>query len=158
MGETIAILGSGFGPAATLTHARQYAAEIVCTTLQTATWLRWATLGKLLPLLAEASPNKFLEAIRADLMKPQPELAKVLADHSKDSLLLSRCHHAGLLWALEGLRGRPNCFPKCAQFLANWTKWTVVTAGATGPPPAYARFSVPGIPRQSPESNSVLPH
>ena len=74
--ETTAILGSGFGPAAKLPGTRERAERIVRSTLQKATWLRWATLGDLLPLLAEAAPSEFLAAISADLRKTQPELAK----------------------------------------------------------------------------------
>jgi len=116
--ETVAILGSGFGPAAKLPGTRQRAERIVRAVLHDATWLRWATLGNLLPLLAEAAPDEFLAAISADLKKHRSELAKLLADDDENHPLMSRCKHAGLLWALEGLAWSPELLPKVCAILA----------------------------------------
>jgi transcriptional regulator with XRE-family HTH domain len=113
--ETTAILGSGFGPVTDLSGAT----GIVRTILQNATWLRWATLGSQLPLLAEAAPEAFLAAISTDLKKKRPELAKLLADHSEDHPLMSACHHAGLLWALEGLAWSPEQLSRVCTILAS---------------------------------------
>ena len=115
--ETVAILGSGFGHAANLPRARERADGIVRATLQEATWLKWTTLGDLLPLLAEASPREFLAAINADLKGERPELAKVLADDAGDHPLMSRCKHAGLLWALEVLAWSPELLPTVCTIL-----------------------------------------
>ena len=65
------------------------------------TWHRWASLGSQLPLIAEASPQAFLDAVRSDLKRPEPELAKLLT--AEEDTLFGRCNHAGLLWALESL-------------------------------------------------------
>ena len=100
------------GPAARLSGTRDRAARIVRATLQNATWLRWATLGNLLSLLAEAAPDEFLAAVSTDLKKKRPELAKVLADDGEDHPLMSRCKHAGLLWALECLAWSPETASK----------------------------------------------
>jgi hypothetical protein len=115
--ETTAILGSGFGPVAKLPGTRERANRIVHTTLQKATWLRWATLDDLLPLLAEAAPDEFLTAISSDLKKKHPELAKLLADNEDDHPLMSRCKHAGLLWALEALAWSPELLSKVCMSL-----------------------------------------
>ena len=117
MSETVAILGSGFGPAARLPRTPDRADRIVRATLHKAGWRRWATLGDLLPLLAEASPREFLAAINADLKSKRPELAKVLADDSGAHPLMSRCKHAGLLWALEGLAWSPELLPTVCTIL-----------------------------------------
>ncbi|MCY2991151.1 MAG: helix-turn-helix transcriptional regulator [Planctomycetota bacterium] len=116
--ETTAILGSGFGPAARLPGTRERAERIVRSTLQKATWLDWATLGGLLPLLAEAAPREFLAAISADLRKAQPELAKLLADDEESHPLMSSCKHAGLLWALESLAWSPELLAQVCTALA----------------------------------------
>ncbi|NQT37886.1 MAG: helix-turn-helix domain-containing protein [Planctomycetes bacterium] len=117
--ETTAILGSGFGPVAKRPGTRDRANRIVRTTLQRASWLRWATLGNLLPLLAEAAPDTFLAAISADLRKKnRSELTKVLADDGEDHPLFSRCNHAGLLRALEALAWSPKLLPKACTILA----------------------------------------
>jgi transcriptional regulator with XRE-family HTH domain len=117
IGETTAILGAGFGPVAKLPSTRERAGRIVRATLQKATWLRWASLGNLLPLLAEAAPHEFLAAISTDLEKKRPELEKVLADDDEDHPLMSRCKHAGLLRALECLAWSPELLPKVCRLL-----------------------------------------
>lgn len=116
--ETTAILGSGFGPVADMPNTRERAATIVRTTLHEATWLRWATLGSVLPLLAEAAPDEFLAAINADLKRKRPELASVLADDGGDHPLTSSCRHAGLLWALEALAWSPDLLQTVCAMLA----------------------------------------
>ena len=132
--ETTAILGSEFGPTAKLSGTRERATRIVRATLKNATWLRWATLGNLLPLLAEAAPNEFLAATSTDLKKKRPELAKVLADDGEDHPLMSRCKHAGLLWALECLAWSPELLPKVCTVLARLDE--VDSGGSWGNRPA----------------------
>ena len=66
-----------------------------------ATWHRWATLSARLALLAEASPQVFLRAVREDLDREAPELLKLLREDEQP--LFGSCNHAGLLWALETL-------------------------------------------------------
>ena len=116
--ETTAILGSGFGPVAELPGTRERAGRIVRATLQKATWLRWASLGDLLPLLAEAAPDEFLAAVSTDLKQKRSALAALLADDDEDHPLMSRCKHAGLLWALECLAWSPELFLKVCTLLA----------------------------------------
>ena len=132
--ETTAILGSGFGPAARLPGTRERADRIVRTALQKATWLRWASLDNLLPLLAEAAPNEFLAAISTDLKRKRSELAKVLADDGEDHPLMSRCKHAGLLWALECLAWSPELLPGVCTVLARLDE--VDSGGSWGNRPA----------------------
>ena len=134
--ETTAILGSGFGAAGRLDGARRAADSIVRSVFQKAAWLRWATLSDVLPLLAEAAPDEFLAAVAADLKKKRPELAEVLADDEGDHPLMSRCNHAGLLWALEGLAWSRELLPKVCAILArldevdNGQKWGNRPAGS----------------------------
>ncbi len=116
--ETTAILGSGFGLAKTLPRAREHAVKVVRETLHNATWMKWATLGDALPLLAEAAPEAFLDAVEADLKKKRPQLAKLLADDAGTHPLMSRCNHANLLWALEGLAWNPELLPRVCAVLA----------------------------------------
>jgi transcriptional regulator with XRE-family HTH domain len=64
-------------------------------------WKRWSSLSNQLPLLAEASPVAFLEALDQDLRQPAPETLKLFADD--DHTFFSRCEHASILWSLETL-------------------------------------------------------
>ena len=93
-----------------------------------ATWRRWASLGSNLTMLAEASPDVFLAAIRNELAKDKSELVQILVD--EETPLFARCNHAGLLWALEGLAYSPHYVGAACSCLLGLTardpggKWT----------------------------------
>lgn len=102
--ETLAFLGA-FGDRLAVSSSIDIEAtvrSVVARVLSpTVTWHRWASLGSRLSMLAEASPNSFLRAVREDLQKSEPELKKLL--HEEEDTLFGQCNHSGLLWALEGL-------------------------------------------------------
>lgn len=102
--ETLALLGE-FGSqfeAASSTDIVAMVNRVVADVLpSTCTWHRWASLGSRLPLLAEASPRSFLDAVRADLKNAEPQLLMLLRE--EEDAFFGRCNHAGLLWALETL-------------------------------------------------------
>ncbi len=68
---------------------------------ESTTWKQWASLGSLLSVLAEASPEAFLNAVEADLRSKKPQLPELFLDEGEP--LFSSCTYAGLLWALETL-------------------------------------------------------
>lgn len=78
---------------------------------------RWASLSRLLPILAEASPEAFLEAIENDLGSghQEPQLPKLLIDEGDPPF--SSCPHAGLLWALETLAWQPSLLTRVSLAL-----------------------------------------
>ncbi len=80
-----------------------------------ATWHRWASLGPRLALLAEASPNTFLQAVRSDLARSDPELSQLFAPDGGG--IFGSCNHAGLLWALECLAWSKLYLGEAAEFL-----------------------------------------
>lgn len=86
----------------------------------TASWNRWATLGSRLPLLAEASPRAFLQALRDDLSRAEPEVMKLFRDSG--NVLFSSCNHAGLLWALETLAWSPEFLVETCRILLRLAK------------------------------------
>jgi hypothetical protein len=63
----------------------------------------WASLAGILPLLAEASPEVFLDAIEFDLDRPNPVLSTMFNDQGTDVLFGPSSPHPHLLWALETL-------------------------------------------------------
>ena len=102
--ETLALLGSR--PAAlstcSLGKAEAIATSIVRDLLFGADWGRWASLDSLLPLLAEAAPEAFLEAVESALSSPSSSpFLTVFAQ--EDSGVLGWNYTSGLLWALETL-------------------------------------------------------
>ena len=63
----------------------------------------WPSLADILPLLAEAAPEVFLDAIRYDLDRPSPLLRAMFQDGEQASWLYTSSPHTSLLWALETL-------------------------------------------------------
>lgn len=81
-----------------------------------ATWQRWASLGRDLPLIAEADPEYLLNCVEYDLNTTASELPKLFQDHGDP--VFSRCLHSGLLWALESLAWSSRYLPRVAVILA----------------------------------------
>ena len=63
----------------------------------------WWALSDILPLLAEAAPDAFLEAVHDDLSEANPVLRTMFQDQEQNSWLDTSSPHSGLLWALETL-------------------------------------------------------
>lgn len=116
--ETLAFLGA-FGSrlhAAASTDITSTVDRVVSSVLSpTSTWHRWASIGSRLPLLAEASPRSFLNAVRADVNKQESELVALL--HEEEGSFFGRCNHAGLLWAFETLAWPKSLVPDVTQLL-----------------------------------------
>lgn len=87
-------------------HCSQGKAESICELaihkiLTDADWALWGSLNELLPTLAEASPNGFLDIVeRALRLRPCP-FDELFAQESTG--IFGRNYLTGLLWALEGL-------------------------------------------------------
>jgi hypothetical protein len=79
-------------------------------------WKRWASLGYLLPVIAEAAPDAFLDAVDAALSGSEPELAKLFAEESGP--VTGRAEHTGLLWALDRLAWSPKYLSRASLALA----------------------------------------
>ncbi|HEX7607768.1 MAG TPA: hypothetical protein VF370_00405 [Candidatus Cryosericum sp.] len=118
LSETLALLG---GYPNTLTSCSAGSAEgtatlVVRGVLSGAGWDRWASLNDVLPLLAEAAPLEFLDAVDKSLrMSPCP-FDTVLAQEGKD-LLTGGNYMTGLLWALEGLAWSRDYFSRVVSIL-----------------------------------------
>jgi len=79
------------------------------------TWEHWASLDTLLPSLAEASPDNFLNAVDSLVAGEQPVAVSLL---SQEDSLWSGPEHTGLLWALELLAWSPDYLGRAAILLA----------------------------------------
>lgn len=77
----------------------------------------WASLGDVLPLLAEAAPDRFLDAVQEGLKGDPPVLLSMFAD-SKAQTPLSHSPHTGLLWALESVGWSADHFGQAVDLLA----------------------------------------
>lgn len=101
LAETLALLGSRPQAIASSStrRAESTAREAVYRILKEADWELWASLNDVLPLLAEAAPNEFLEAVEKSLQSDV--FQEVFAQERRG--LTGRNYMTGLLWALETL-------------------------------------------------------
>jgi len=79
-------------------------------------WRGWATLSRVLPLLAEAAPDAFIGAVDAQIAKDEDAVHQLFQDG--DGALVSSFAHTGLLWALETLAWSPDHLASAARILA----------------------------------------
>lgn len=80
---------------------------------------RWASISGMLPLLAEAGPDSFLDGVRTGLTGDDPVLGRLFTDSSgRNSLFSSSSPHTGLLWALETLAWSSEHFGAAVDLLA----------------------------------------
>ena len=79
-------------------------------------WQRWASLGSLLPLIAEASPETLLDAVEADLRSAQPQLPELFRQEGTG--VTGWAEHTGLLWALERVAWSPSFLARATLALA----------------------------------------
>lgn len=75
----------------------------------------WASLNYLMPLMAEVSPDAFLESINQSLNRKHPEILAMFDE--EPSLFMTESHHTGLLWALEGLAWFPEFLTRVTSIL-----------------------------------------
>lgn len=102
--ETLALLGSHPD---SLSNCSRYKAEatalvVVRELLTDADWVTWASLNDLLPLLAEAAPDEFLNLVERALASPSRPFSAVFAQEGT-GVFGGDNYMTGLLWALEGL-------------------------------------------------------
>lgn len=82
---------------------------------------RWASIADLLPLMAEAAPDAFLEGVQAGLSGADPLLVKLFADDG-DPLFGGGSPHTGLLWALETVGWSSSHLGLVTELLAQLTE------------------------------------
>jgi len=117
LAESLALLGSHPNALTSCTRgkAEATAALAVRAVLSDADWARWASLEPLLPLLAEASPGAFLEAVEKALHSEPCPFDELFAQES--SGVFGRTYLSGLLWALETLAWDVDCLVRVLMTL-----------------------------------------
>jgi hypothetical protein len=80
---------------------------------------RWASLNRVLSLLAEAAPDAFLNGVRAGLQGESPVLAGLFKDSDDRHVFAPSSPHTGLLWALECVAWSPGHFSQAIDLLAS---------------------------------------
>jgi hypothetical protein len=78
----------------------------------------WASLEDILPLLAEAAPDQFLDAVRAGTVGDEPLFLQMFTDGGERHAFAAHSPHTGLLWALERVAWSPDYFGQAVSLLA----------------------------------------
>ena len=120
--ETLALLGSRPKALKQCSHgkAQTVAAYVVRNLLHDGDWERWAGLGALMPLLAEAAPKEFLEAVEEALEDLENTPFHAIFMQEGDGLFGGN-YMTGLLWSLECLAWSPDYLSRVAVILADLT-------------------------------------
>ena len=108
--ETLALIGSRHGTLSSCSHGKADAVAILTVRglLESADWDRWASLDHFLPLLAEAAPDEFLDAVESALENlDESPFHQVFAQEGSGGIG-GWNYTSGLLWALETLAWHPD--------------------------------------------------
>jgi hypothetical protein len=79
-------------------------------------WESWATIKDATPLLAEAAPDSFVDAVEKTIKEKPDVFKKLMGDDT--SGIFGECRHSGLLWALENMAWSSRFFMKAVIALA----------------------------------------
>jgi hypothetical protein len=89
--------------------------EIIGRLLHEASPELWHSLSDVLPIIAEASPDSFLDAVESSLSQDKPSIMNLFVEIQGPVFLSSS--HSELLWALEGLAWSPDLLPRVTLIL-----------------------------------------
>ena len=118
--ETLALMGSRPEKLEQCSHgkAEAVAAYVVRNLLHEADWERWAGLDPLMPLLAEAAPKVFLDAVEEALGDLENTPFHAIFMQEGDGLFGGN-YMTGLLWGLECLAWSHDYLARVAVILAD---------------------------------------
>ena len=119
--ETLALLGCrpNVLSLCTLGKPEATALRVVRELLSEATWDRWASLDPHLPLLAEAAPDEFLDAVESALNDLDDTPFREIFAQEGGGSLGGWNYMSGLLWALETLAWEPDHLSRVAVILSD---------------------------------------
>lgn len=105
LAETLALLGAHPSPLTSCSPGKPQtiAALAVREILKDTDWEHWASLNDVLPLLAEASPEEFLDAVEGILGNSMKSVFQYLYSQEGTGFMGGWNYMTGVLWALETL-------------------------------------------------------
>ena len=96
-------------------NSQTWVDNLVRELLNNADWKLWYSLSDILPLIAEASPSSFLNAVEDSLSQNPPPIMGMFSE--TEDTFTSHSAHQSLLWALEGLAWDPNLLGRITLIL-----------------------------------------
>ncbi len=97
-------------------EARHSVQKVPWSLLNGASWQRWASLDGVLPLMAEAAPQRFLDCVGDALLAGGEAFRELFAQERSGAF--GRSYMTGVLWALESLGWEADTFPIVVLHLA----------------------------------------
>ena len=121
LAETLALVGSKPKALAFCSHGKAEATAILAVRrlLKNAHWDRGANLGSHLPLLAEAAPDEFLDAVESMLVNLDKTPFHEIFPQESSGVTGGWNYISGLLWALETLAWNPEHLSRVSIILAD---------------------------------------
>jgi hypothetical protein len=96
-------------------NSQNWINNVVSELLDNADWKLWHSLSDVLPLIAEASPSSFLDAVEESLSQNPPPIMGMFSE--TEDTFTSHSAHPHLLWALEGLAWDANLLRRVTLIL-----------------------------------------
>jgi hypothetical protein len=147
--ETLALLGSH--PTAltscSVNKPESIAAIAVREIFKGADWIQWATLDDRLPLLAEASPEEFLDAVENILNNRESTVFPDLFSQESSGLMGGWNYMTGVLWALETLAWHQNYVVRVTLILGRLAEIDRGGNWANRPSNSLATIFMPWLPQ-----------
>jgi len=109
-------------------------------------WIRWASLSRLFPRLAEASPTSFLSALETALVDLEKSpIRRIFVE--QENALFGRSYHPNLLWALETLAWSPDYLNRVCLILTQFTKFKLPGNSGNNPLGTLTSIFLPWLPQ-----------
>lgn len=107
-------------------------------------WEIWASLKDVTPLLAEASPETFMDQLDEKIQ----DMPLIFTDlMGEDGVGLGECRHSGLLWALESLAWNSEYFFHSVNILTSLSKIDRGGGWSNRPANSLKDLFLPGLPQ-----------
>jgi hypothetical protein len=114
--ESLVLLAVFGNRSPSIVSTQAFANHVVSQVFATADkWEAWASIQDATPLLAEAAPDTFMEAVEQCITKNPAMFEELMKDGNGG--IFGECHHSGLLWALEGIAWSPEYFARAVNIL-----------------------------------------
>lgn len=119
--ESLALIGSKPQALSSCSNGKAKAIvdDVIRSLLKDAIWEQWASLESHLPLLAEGSPDQFLEAVESALINLSESPFNDIFDQELSTGFGGHNYMTGLLWALESLAWHPDNLSRVSIILAD---------------------------------------
>jgi hypothetical protein len=156
LAEMVAVMGAvgAEHPVTETLSSADGACQIVRRVLGSGKWETWASLDRLVPFLAEACPDSFLDSVFQALTGDHPLLLELFQDSAPG--FFGGAPWVGLVWALECLAWSPDYVASAAVGLARLAD--LDPGGNSGPRPLSSLTAIffPWLPQSNASSQRLL--